>query len=232
MMREHTSKHFEHELLHLRERVLAMGARVERMVGGTVRALIERNASLAEEMIDLDKEVDRDEQEIDEICIRLLAQRQPVATDLRFITLCMKIVTDLERMGDLAVNLGERALELLEEPLLKPLIDLPRMGERAQAMVRTALDALVEGDPDKAQQVLEADDYVDDLYESIFRELISYILEDPKSAKRAIGLLFAAKHLERIADHATNVAEMVIFWVKGKDVRHGAALQGEQGTAS
>ncbi len=219
--REHSSKHFEQELIHLRERVLAMGARVERMIGGGMRALVQRNEDLAREMIALDNEVDHDEQEIDEICIRLLAQRQPVASDLRFITLCMKVVTDLERMGDLSVNLCERALELMEEPLLKPLIDLPRMGDLAQRMVHSALDCLIEGNVEQAEKVLQSDDAVDQIYEQIFRELISFILEDPKTAKRAIGLLFAAKHLERIGDHATNIAEMVIFWIKGKDVRHG-----------
>jgi len=225
-MREHTDKHYEADLLHVRERVLAMGARVERMIGTAMRGLVQREESLAREVMALDAEVDLDEKEIDELCMALLAKRQPVAGDLRFITLCIKVVTDLERIGDQAVNISERTLELLAEPLLKPLIDLPRLSEMAQGMVRTALDALVAKDLEKARRVISTEDEVDKLNEQIFRELLTYILEDPKSAKRAIGLLFVSKYLERIADHATNVAEMVIFWVQGRDVRHASGLEG------
>ncbi len=223
-VKEHTDKHYEADLIHLRERVLSMGARVERMIGIAMRSMVERDSALCQEVFELDVEVDRDEREIDELCLSLLAMRQPVARDLRFITLCMKIVTDLERMGDLAVNIGERSKDLLAEPPLKPLIDLPRIAELARGMVRLALDALVAHDSVKAREVLEREDTVDKLNEQIFRELLTYILEDPKAARRAVGLLFVSKHLERIADHATNVAEMVIFWVEGKDVRHGTGL--------
>lgn len=225
--KEHTDRHYEADLIHLRERVLAMGARVERMIGGTMRALVQRDEDLANEMMELDSEVDRDESEIDELCLSLLAKRQPVAGDLRFITLCMKIVTDLERMGDLAVNIAERTHELMREPLLKPLIDLPRMAELAQGMVHGALDALVAKDVKKAEEILESDDRVDKLNEQIFRELVTYIIEDSNAARRAISLLFVSKYLERIGDHATNIAEMVIFWSEGQDIRHGAGVSRE-----
>lgn len=221
-MKQHIDRHYDEDLLQLRERVLAMGARVERMIGGTIRALFEGDREQAREMVALDTEVDRDENEIDEMSIRLLASRQPVATDLRFITLCMKIVTDLERMGDLAVNIGERVMDLVGEDMVRPLNRISRISEIAQDMVRQALDALVDHDAEKARAVLGMDDRVDEQYVDMFEEFFRYVQEDPASVKRSVAFLFVARYLERIADHATNVAEMVIFWVQGKDVRHRA----------
>lgn len=225
-MKEHSDKHYEETLQKLRERVLAMGARVERMIGGTMRSLVQRDEDLAREMIDLDKQVDSDERAIDQQCLALLAQRQPVAGDLRFISICMKVVTDLERVGDLAVNIGERALDLIREEPLKPLVDLPRMAELAQGMVHRAMDALVAKDPQRANEVLASDDEVDALNRAIFKELMEILDKNPGAAKRAVGLMFVSKYLERIADHATNVAEMVIFWAKGEDIRHGTGAGG------
>jgi phosphate transport system protein len=156
----------------------------------------------------------------DEQCIRLLALHQPTASDLRFITTGLKITTDLERIGDNAVNISERALELNEVPQLKPYVDLPRMAEVAQSMVKDSIDAFMRNDADLAQQVIDRDDEVDALNYQIYRELLSYMAEDAHTIGAATRLLFISKYMERIADHATNIAEMVIFMVKGKVVRH------------
>ena len=171
-------------------------------------------------MIRKDHAVNRLDVEIDELCIRLLALRQPAARDLRFITTGLKITTDLERIGDGAVSISERALELAAEPELKPYIDIPRMAEIAGRMLRQSLDAFVREDTDLALAVCRADDEVDRLNEQIFRELLSFMIEDTRSITRAMRVLFVSKYLERIADHATNIAEMVIFMVKGKSIRH------------
>ncbi len=216
----HTDRMFEAELTELRQKLLTLGGLVEQAIASSVRALTERNVKLAEEVIEQDKRINVLEVEVDELCLRLLALRQPAASDLRFITLALKIVTDLERMGDLAVNVAERAIQLAEEEQLKPWIDIPKMAELAQGMLKQALDAFVEGDTKRARDVLDRDAQVDELYHQIFRELLTYMLEDPKTTRRAMAILFVAKHLERIADHATNVAEMVIFFVEGRDIRH------------
>ena len=220
MPMRHTDKMFEAELQELREKLLTLGGLVEDAIAKAVRSLTERDSSLAQGVIDSDRRVNRLEVEIDELCLRLLALRQPAASDLRFITLALKVVTDLERMGDLAVNVAERAIELNAEPQLKPYIDVPRMATAAQTMLKDALDAFVKSDTQKAREVLDRDNEVDALYHQIFRELLSYMIEDPATTKRATSILFVAKHLERIADHATNLAEMVIFYVEGRDVRH------------
>jgi phosphate transport system protein len=220
--REHTDKEYESQLRLLRERVLLMGAKVEEMIQGSMKALVERNDEVARRMIDSDVQVNRLEVETDELCLRILARRQPVASDLRFITIALKLVTDLERIGDMAVNICERVLELNAEMPLRPYVDLPRMAEAAQRMVREALDAFVAGDADWARRVIEQDRVVDAYYAQIFRELLTYMMEDPRNIYRATRVQSIAKYLERIGDHATNLAEMVVFMVKGQDIRHAA----------
>jgi len=178
---------------------------------------------LAEQVVGSDREVNLLELEVDESCRRLLALRQPAASDLRFITTALKIVVDLERIGDLAVNTAERSIELAQEPPLKPYIDIPRMSKAVSTMVGEALDAFVGMDPDKARKVLASDDAVDQLNEQLFRELLTYMIEEPKNVSRALRITFIAKYLERVADHATNIAQMVIFMCEGRDVRHPGA---------
>ncbi|HYO65739.1 MAG TPA: phosphate signaling complex protein PhoU [Archangium sp.] len=216
----HTDKAFEADLRDLREKLLAMGAKVEALIADSMRALTERDSLLAERVIQADKEVNRLEVEIDETCRRILALRQPAASDLRLITTALKIVTDLERIGDLAVNIAERAKDLNEAPPLKPYVDTPRLAELAQQQVKRALDAFVSSDVAQAEVVLKEDEHLDILYLKIFNELLSYMMEDSKNIRRATALMFIAKHLERIGDHATNVAEMVVYMVRGTDIRH------------
>jgi phosphate transport system protein len=216
----HTDKAFEQDLRDLREKLLAMGAKVEAHIADSMRALIERDSAIAEQVMQGDKEVNRLEVEIDDTCRRILALRQPAASDLRLITTALKIVTDLERIGDLAVNIAERARELNQAPPLKPYVDTPRLAELAQHQVKKALDAFVSSDVTRAEEVLKEDEHLDALYLKVFNELLSYMMEDSKNIRRATALMFIAKHLERMGDHATNVAEMVIYMVRGTDVRH------------
>jgi phosphate transport system protein len=216
----HTDKAFEADLRELREKLLAMGAKVEALIADSMRALMERDTPLAEEVTHGDKEVNRLEVEIDEACRRILALRQPAASDLRLITTALKIVTDLERIGDLAVNIAERTKDLNQAPPLKTYVDTPRLAELALQQVKKALDAFVSADPVKAEEVLKSDDHLDALYLKIFNELLGYMMEDSKNIRRATALMFISKHLERIGDHATNVAEMVVYMVRGTDIRH------------
>jgi phosphate transport system protein len=216
----HTDKAFEQDLRDLREKLLAMGAKVEALIADSMRALTERDSVLADYVTQADKDVNRLEVEIDELCRRILALRQPAASDLRLITTALKIVTDLERIGDLAVNIAERTKDLNQAPALKPYMDTPRLAELAQQQVKKALDAFVSADPIKAEAVLKEDDHLDALYLKIFNELLSFMMEDSKNIRRATALMFIAKHLERIGDHATNVAEMVVYMVRGTDIRH------------
>jgi phosphate transport system protein len=213
-------RQFDEELNALKERILRMGALVETQVANAIKALVDRNTDLARNVIATDHQVNAYDVEIDEECIRLLALRQPTASDLRFITTAMKISTDLERMSDLAEDICERALELAEEPQLKPYIDIPRMADHARMMVKEALDAFVNRNADLARKVCREDDFVDELTGQVFRELLSYMMEDPQTIRRAIRITFVAKYIERIADHATNVAEMVVYLVEGKIIRH------------
>jgi phosphate transport system protein len=222
---QHTSREYEAELQKLRDRLLLMGAKVEEIIKGSMQSLLERDSELAKKMIQADRRINQLELGIDQMCLQILARRQPVASDLRFITIAMKLVTDLERIGDLAVNLSERVLELNEEPPLKPYVDLPRMAEEAQEMVHGALDAFVEGNAEKADVVIRQDSIVDAYYMQIFRELLTYMMEDTRNIFRATRLQSIAKYLERIGDHATNIAEMVIFNVRGEDVRHVGKLE-------
>ncbi len=213
-------RQFDEELTALKERILRMGALVETQVANAITALVERDTDLAHTVIATDHQVNAYDVEIDEECIRLLALRQPTATDLRFITTAMKISTDLERMSDLAEDICERALELAEEPQLKPYIDIPRMADHTRMMVKEALDAFVNRNAELARTVCREDDFVDELTGQVFRELLSYMMEDPRTISRAIRITFVAKYIERIADHATNVAEMVVYLVEGKIIRH------------
>jgi len=217
---EHTSKNYEMELADLKDRILHLGGTVEEMIGSAMRALVDRDSILARKVMKSDPEVDSGELEIDHLCLNLLALRQPAGSDLRFIATALKIVTDLERIGDLAVNIAERAIELNEEPPLKPYIDIPRMASSVRSMVRRALDAFVAKDAKNARAVLLADDAVDDLNVQLFRELLTYMIEEPRNVSRALRITFIAKYLERIGDHATNIAQMVIFMCEGRDVRH------------
>ena len=220
MEREHFSRQYDAELNNIREKLLEMGGKVELMINDSLKALVERDSALADKVIAYDHEINRLEILIDEKCLEVLALRQPAARDLRFITLALKIVTDLERIGDQCCNIGKRVKELNEEPILKPYIDLPRMATWAGVMVKEALDAFVRGDDQMALKVCRDDNFVDDLNEQIQRELLTFMMADPSSISRGIKINYISKCLERIADHATNVAEMVIFMVKGKDIRH------------
>jgi phosphate transport system protein len=216
----HTDREYESELKKLRERLLKMAGRVEEMISDSVKSLVERDIELAQRTIDADHLVNRAEVETDELCLMILAKRQPVASDLRFVTLSLKMVTDLERIGDLAVNICERAIDLGQDAPLKPWVDVPHMASIAQGMVRDAIDAFVAGDADRAQSVIERDKSLDELYIRVFRELLSAMLNDTSKVERGIHAQSVAKWLERMGDHATNLAEQVVFMVKGKDIRH------------
>ena len=216
-------RHFHEEIETLKQTLLAMGGLVEDQIRHVMQALVDRDDALATEVIERDRQVNAYDVEVDAQCVELLALHQPAAGDLRFITTAMKIVTDLERIGDQAVNIGQRVIELNREPQLKPYIDLPRMAERAQAMVKESLDAFVARDTELARRVRAEDDEVDALKEQIFRELLTFMMEDPRSIPRAIRLILISRCMERVADHATNIAEMVIYLVEGKMVRHTLA---------
>ncbi|HEX6030959.1 MAG TPA: phosphate signaling complex protein PhoU [Tepidiformaceae bacterium] len=216
-------RHFHEELEALKQTLLAMGGLVEDQIRRVMRALLERDDAMAQEVIERDRQVNSYDVEVDEQCVSLLALYQPAAGDLRFITTAMKIVTDLERIGDQAVNIAQRVLELNREPQLKPYIDLPRMAEKAQRMVKESLDAFVARDTALARQVCGEDSEVDLLKEQIFRELLTFMMEDPRTIPRAIRLILISRFIERVADHATNIGEMVVYLVEGKMVRHTLA---------
>lgn len=220
-MPRHTDRDYENELERLRERILYMGAQVEKLVGDAFGALRHRDPIVAAKVIELDPEIDRLELEIDELCIRVLARRQPVASDLRFITTTLKLVTDIERTADLGVNVAERVVELVEYPdLIDVHATLEQMADIALGMLRDALDSFVNSDVLKAEQILDRDAAVDSLYTGLFPELISQMVADIHHVEQATRLQSVGKYIERIADHATNIAEMVVFMVRGQDVRH------------
>jgi phosphate transport system protein len=212
--------HFESEMQALKNRLLNMGALVEDRVHRAIQALMERSPAAAEEIARGDQDVNELQIEIDERCLRLFALQQPMASDLRLITAAMKINADLERIGDQAVNIAEQAVRVLAHPPLKPIIDLPRMADIAERMTRESLDAFVRKDADLARSILKRDDEVDEMKDHVFRVLLTYMMADPGTIERALGLILVSRHLERIADHATNIAEDVIFVVEAKDVRH------------
>jgi phosphate transport system protein len=213
-------RHFIEELEELQSRLLEMGTLVESAIHHAVLSLVERSEELAHQVLRNEDRINHLEVEIDELAVRLLALQQPMARDLRFITAAIKINTDLERMGDLAVNIVERASALIQRPQIKPMIDIPRMAQTVESMVRKSLDAFVKREPDLARSVLLSDDTVDRLKDEIHDVLVSFMQKDPSVIPQAIDLILVARHLERIADHATNIAEDTLFLVKGVDVRH------------
>jgi phosphate transport system protein len=217
----HTDRLYEDELQQLRAKVLEMGGLVEKQISDAMSSLIDRNSTLAQEVIGRDHTVNYLDVAVDEASTKLLALHQPAGRDLRFIMTSVRISTDLERIGDIAQNICERAVELNQEPPLKPYyVDLPRMSEWTRAMLRDSLDAFVREDTELALQVCQRDDFVDNLTSQIFRDMLSHMMQDPQSVSRAVRILFLTKYLERIADHATNIGEMVIYMVKGKSIRH------------
>ncbi|MDE0404051.1 MAG: phosphate signaling complex protein PhoU [Nitrospira sp.] len=213
-------RHFEEEFEKLKSKILMMGTLVEEQIRNALTALIERDEALAQQVIENDHKVNTLDVEIDEMSLDALVRYQPVAKDLRFVTTAMKISSELERMSDLSENICERTIELNEEPQLKPYIDIPHMAERARIMVKESLDAFVKMDSALARKVIQDDDFIDNLTEQLFRELLSFMIENPKTISRAIRLSFISKYIERIADHATNVAELVVYMVEGKIIRH------------
>ena len=214
------SDHYTEQLREIRGLILRMGGMVETMTRRVILALIQRDSSLLTEVRSMEAQVNQLHIEIDEACIEIIALRQPAGYDLRFVTAAIKINTDLERIGDQATNILGETESLLAVPLLKPLIDIPKMAEIAQDMLKDALDAFVNGDVDLAQRTIKRDDIVDKLKDSVFIELIGYMTNDPSTIPRAMDLILVSRNLERIADHATNICEHVIFMVQGKDVRH------------
>ena len=220
---ERVFRHFQDELDALKERLLAMGGLAEERVRESVRGLMDRDHAALDAVLSGDEPINDLHMEIDDRCFKLLALHQPMAADLRVIVAAVKINTDLERVGDLAVNIAEAGKRYLQHPPVKPLIDIPRMGELAQKMLRDALDAFVRRDIALAEAVLAADDTLDALKTQIFRELLTYMLQAPETIEPALDLILISRHLERIGDHATNVAEDVIFILSAKDVRHHQA---------
>src|SRR5574337_251414 len=213
-------RRFDQQLAALRKNLIQMASLVETSIANAVKSLIERDSELARLVVQNDEQVDTLELEIDKQCVDLLALRQPLAIDLRFITSSIKITNNLERMGDLAVNIAERVIPLCREPQLKPLIDIPRMATITQTMVKDSIDAFVNRDTALARSVYERDSTVDSLNDQIFRELLTYMMQDPANITRAVHLILISRHLERIADHSTNIAEEVVYIVKAKVVKH------------
>ncbi len=219
--------HFQNELQELKEDLLKMAALVEEAVSTSVMSLVKRDSDLAKKTFEGEDRINRMEIDIEDTCLKLLALRHPMAADLRFITSAMKIITDLERMGDQAVNIAERATSLNQEPQLKPYIDIPKIAEIAQSMVKDVLDAFINSDSKLARSVCERDDMVDGLNDQVFRELLTFMMSDPQTITRAVHLMIVCRCLERIADHATNIAEDVIFLVDGRVIKHHADTQEE-----
>jgi phosphate transport system protein len=217
---ERVFRHFQEDLDTLKQRLLAMGGLAEERVREAIRGITERDAAALHAVLAGDEPINDLHIEIDDRCFKLLALHQPMAADLRIIVAAVKINTDLERVGDLAVNIAEAGKRYLQHPPVKPLIDIPRMGDIAQSMLREALDAFVRRDIALAEAVLAEDDVVDALKTQIFRELLTYMIQDPATIEPALDLILISRHLERIGDHATNVAEDVIFILSARDVRH------------
>lgn len=213
-------RHFDEELKNLKQKLLHMADVAQEMTGLAIKALVERKESFAQQVFSLEDEVNRIEIEIEDGVLKLLALHQPAAGDLRFLTAVLKINNDLERVADQTVNIAEISLRLLKEPPLKPLIDIPQMAKCAQTMIKRSIEALVGHDAALAKKVCESDDEVDRINDQVFRELLTYMMEDQKSITRAVDLILVARNLERIADHATNISEDVIFIEQGKNIKH------------
>jgi len=220
-------RHFTVELEELNHKLLEMGGLVESAIHRSVRSLVEQNRELAEQVIRDEPQINRMEMEIDGLATRLLALNQPVARDLRFLTSALKINTDLERIGDLAQHIAERSLSLMHHPLVKPMIDIPKMASLVQSMLLRCLDAFVNSDTEMARNVLLSDDEVDKLRDAVYSDLLATMQADPGVVPAAVDLIFVARNLERIGDHATNIAEDVVFLVKGIDVRHRATEEAD-----
>ena len=219
-MPQHTDRAYETQLGKLRSCLLEMGGLVEDQITQAIRSLTERDPVLARATVERDHTVNRLDVEIDELSMKLIALHQPAARDLRLITTALKITTDLERIGDLATHIAERAIELAAEPPVKPYVDIPRMAAVASSMVHRSLDAFVREDVELALEVCSSDDTIDRMHDQLFRELLSFMTDDPQAISRTMRLLFVSKYLERVGDHATNIAEMVIFLVRGTSIRH------------
>jgi phosphate transport system protein len=213
-------RQFDKQLEELKRKLVRMAALAETMIDKTISELVSRDERLAEKVPQYEEELNRLQIEIDDAALTLLATQQPVATDLRFIVAATKINGELERIGDLVINITENVHVLAQQPELKPLIDIPRMADLARKMVRDSIDAFLRGDALLAQSVIMTDDQVDDLKDQVLRELLTYMMADPKAIERAIALILISRHLERIGDHATNIAEDVIYMTQGRDVRH------------
>ncbi|MBZ4654810.1 MAG: phosphate uptake regulator, PhoU [Peptococcaceae bacterium] len=212
-----TTRHsFDESLVELQQQILRMGSLVENMISSSVESLARQDVKLAEEVIAMEKEIDLLEMEIEQKCLKLIATQQPLAKDLRRITAGFKIITDLERMADYSHDIAKVTIRLSGQPLIKPLIDIPRMSKLAQKMVKDALDSYVKEDVELAYQMCKDDDMVDQIYSQIFRELLTYMMEDPRTISQATYLLFVGRYIERIADHATNIGERVIYLVTGE----------------
>jgi len=218
-------RHFVEDLELLKTKLLEMGALVESAIQRSISAVTQKDRSAAEQVFMNEARINAIELEIDDFAISLLALQQPMAADLRLIVAALKINTDLERMGDLSVNIAQRALSLMEGPVVKPMIDIPHIAGLVQSMVRKALDAFVHRDADLARSVLSSDDAVDNMRTACYHELVSFMEQDPHHVQQALALLSITRDLERIADHSTNIAEDVLFLVKGVDVRHHAEAQ-------
>jgi phosphate transport system protein len=218
MTTEHIVKSYDEHITLLTRKILEMGGLVEQQIAQAIQALVDRDVEQANRVIERDDQIDLMEEEIDQFAIRLLATRQPMASDLRLIAMAMKISNDLERMGDYATNIAKRCERLAKEPPVKPLYTIPRMAQISQAMVKDVLDAYVERDTDKAIAVWRRDDEVDDMFTSLFRELLTYMMEDARNISPCIDLIFVAKNLERIGDHATNIAEKIHYIIHGQRI--------------
>lgn len=218
--RKHTSSHYEMELQEIKNSLIYLGALTENAIRLAMQSLTDRNTDMANNVIANDYEIDKMDKEIEEKCIKLLALRQPTAIDLRFITTAIKITGHLERIGDMAVNIAEKVVQLNQEPKLKPYIDLPHMASIVEKMVAKSLDALIKSDLQIAEEVRQIEQEVDDLNEQIFRELLTFMMEDSKSIHRALLIMHVSKNLERMADHAQGIADMVTYMITGESVRH------------
>lgn len=218
--RKHTSLHYEMELQEIKNDLIYLGVLTEKAIQLAMQSLTERNSNLAHRVIKDDDEIDKKDAALEERCIRILALRQPTAIDLRFITTAIKITGHLERIGDMAVNIAEKAIQLIEEPQLKPYIDLPHMANLVGEMIKNSLDSFIDNKLEMAERVRQDEQVVDDLNEQIFRELLTFMMEDSQTIHRALMIMQVSKNLERIADHAKGIADMVTYMVTGECVRH------------
>ena len=226
--RRHTSSHYEMELQEIKNGLIYIGALTEKAIQIAMQSLTERNSDLAHKVIKDDDEIDKLDTELEERCIKILALRQPTAIDLRFITTAIKITGHLERIGDMAVNIAEKAIQLNEEPKLKPYIDLPRMAELVGEMIKHSLDSFIRNDLKMAEEVRRTEQITDDLNEQIFRELLTFMMEDSKTIHRSLMIMQVSKNLERIADHTKGIADMVTYMVTGECVRHQTCHEDEK----